>query len=44
MHDGNEAETALREVLSAPGVVEVHSRNITYGCFMFAASLAGLDE
>jgi hypothetical protein len=24
-------------VLSSPGVVEVHSRNIAYGCFMFAA-------
>ena len=29
-----------RAVLAEPGVVEVHSRNIAYGCFMFAVTAA----
>jgi hypothetical protein len=36
-HDGSDPEAALSAVLAQPGVVEVHSRNIAYGCFMFAA-------
>jgi hypothetical protein len=36
-HDGTDPAAALEAVLSSPGVVEVHSRNIAYGCFMFAA-------
>jgi hypothetical protein len=37
-HDGSDPERALLEVLGRPGVVEVHSRNIEYGCYMFAAT------
>lgn len=37
-HDGTDAVAALEEVLAEPGVVEVHSRNIVYGCFMFAVT------
>jgi hypothetical protein len=37
-HDGSDPAAAIAEVLAAPGVVEVHSRNIVYGCFMFAAT------
>jgi hypothetical protein len=37
-HDGTDPEQVLADVLAAPGVVEVHSRNIGYGCFMFAAT------
>ena len=37
VHDGTDPEVQLREVLAAPGVVEVHSRNIGYGCWMFTA-------
>jgi len=37
-HDGTDPESALVRVLSEPGVVEVHSRNIAYGCFMFIAT------
>ncbi|MCW2758246.1 MAG: hypothetical protein JWO46_1992 [Nocardioidaceae bacterium] len=36
-HDGTDPESVLRDVLAEPGVVEVHSRNIAYGCFMFVA-------
>ena len=38
VHDGSDAPAVLAAVLAAPGVVEVHSRNIGYGCFMFAAT------
>jgi hypothetical protein len=37
-HDGTDPESALAEVLAAPGVVQVHSRNIAYGCYMFTAT------
>jgi hypothetical protein len=35
VHDGTEPEAAIAEVLAAPGVVQVHSRNVAYGCYMF---------
>jgi hypothetical protein len=38
VHDGTDPEAALATVLAAPGVVEVHSRNIAYGCYMFAVT------
>jgi hypothetical protein len=38
VHDGSDPEAALAAVLAAPGVVEVHSRNIAYGCYMFAVT------
>jgi hypothetical protein len=37
-HDGSHPVAALVKVLAKPGVVEVHSRNIVYGCFMFVAT------
>ena len=38
VHDGSDPVAALAVVLAAPGVVEVHSRNIAYGCYMFAVT------
>lgn len=38
VHDGTDPEQALLDVLAEPGVVEVHSRNVAYGCWMFAAA------
>jgi Protein of unknown function (DUF1203) len=38
VHDGSDPEAAIAAVLDEPGVVEVHSRNIAYGCFMFAVT------
>ena len=35
VHDGTDPSSALAEVLAEPGVVEVHSRNLAYGCYMF---------
>lgn len=35
VHDGTDPEAAIAEVLANPEVVEVHSRNLAYGCYMF---------
>jgi len=40
VHDGQDPEGAIAAVLAEKGVVEVHSRNVAYGCFMFAATPA----
>jgi hypothetical protein len=37
LHDGRDPVRALEEVLGADGVVEVHSRNVVHGCYMFRA-------
>lgn len=38
VHDGRDPEAALAAMLADPDVVQVHSRNIAYGCFMFAVT------
>ena len=40
VHDGSDPEAAIAAVLGEPGVVAVHSRNVAYGCFMFAVTAA----
>ena len=35
MHDGTDPEAAIDAVLRTPGVAQVHSRNVLYGCYMF---------
>ncbi len=42
VHDGSDPEAAIADVLAAPGVVEVHSRNVAYGCYMF--TVGGADS
>ncbi len=37
VHDGSDPEGALAAVFADPDVVQVHSRNVAYGCFMFVA-------
>lgn len=37
-HDGTDPEAALAQVLAEPGVVQVHSRNVAYGCWMFTVT------
>ena len=37
-HDGDDPVAAIESVLAKPGVVELHSRNVNYGCYMFAAT------
>jgi hypothetical protein len=40
VHKGQDPAAAINNVLGQPGVVQVHSRNIAYGCFMFAVTRA----
>ncbi|WP_425577482.1 DUF1203 domain-containing protein [Nocardioides endophyticus] len=37
-HDGSDAADVLAAVLAEPGVALVHSRNVAYGCYLFAAT------
>jgi Protein of unknown function (DUF1203) len=34
-HDGTDPEGVIAELLAQPGVVQIHSRNIAWGCYMF---------
>jgi len=38
--DGAEAEVAIDKFLADPAIVTVHSRNVLYGCYMFAINRA----
>jgi hypothetical protein len=40
VHDGTVPEAAIAAVLARPGVVQIHSRNVAYGCFMFTITRA----
>jgi hypothetical protein len=40
-HDGVDPEAAIAEMLADPGVERIHSRNIAWGCYMFAITRAG---
>jgi hypothetical protein len=35
MHDGHDPEAVIAEMLAEPGVKQIHSRNVAWGCFMF---------
>lgn len=37
-HDGSDPAKSIADVLAQPGVVQVHSRNIAYGCYMFTVT------
>ncbi|MGZ4595839.1 MAG: DUF1203 domain-containing protein [Actinomycetes bacterium] len=34
-HDGTDPEIAIADLLADPDVVQIHSRNIAWGCYMF---------
>lgn len=34
-HDGTDPEAAIAAILAEPEVVRIHSRNVSYGCYMF---------
>jgi hypothetical protein len=40
VHDGRNPEAVITEMLADPGVVQIHSRNVAYGCYMFTVSRA----
>jgi hypothetical protein len=35
VHDGDDPESAIAELLADPAVEQIHSRNVAYGCYMF---------
>jgi Protein of unknown function (DUF1203) len=37
VHDGSDLSGAITDLLADPEVVEVHVRNLAYGCYMFSA-------
>jgi len=39
-HDGHNPESVVAEMLADPSVAQIHSRNIAYGCYMFAITRA----
>jgi Protein of unknown function (DUF1203) len=40
VHDGSDPEGVIATMLEHPEVVEIHSRNIAYGCWMFRVTRA----
>ena len=40
VHDGHDPQAAITAILAEPDVVQIHSRNVAYGCFMFAITRA----
>jgi hypothetical protein len=38
VHDGTQPEAVIAEMLADPAVELIHSRNVAYGCFMFAVT------
>jgi hypothetical protein len=40
VHDGSDPDAAIASVLAHQDVVEVHSRNVAYGCYMFRITRA----
>lgn len=44
MHDGQDPETVIAAMLANPEVVQIHSRNIAYGCYMFTVTRGVTNE
>jgi hypothetical protein len=38
VHDGKNPEEAIARLLADPEAVQLHSRNVAYGCFMFVVT------
>ncbi len=38
VHDGGNPEAEIARLLADPEVVQLHSRNVAYGCFMFTVT------
>jgi len=38
VHDGNNPEAVIANMLANPEVVQIHSRNVAYGCYMFTVT------
>jgi hypothetical protein len=40
VHDGQDPEKVIAELLADPGVAQIHSRNVAWGCYMFTVTRA----
>jgi hypothetical protein len=40
VHQGTDAESEIARLLQDPAAVQLHSRNVAYGCFMFVVTRA----
>jgi hypothetical protein len=40
VHDGQDSEAVIAELLAVPDVAQIHSRNVAWGCYMFAITRA----
>lgn len=38
VHDGSDPEAAIARLFADPQAVQLHSRNVAYGCFMFTVT------
>ena len=38
VHDGTNPEAVIADLLAIPDVVQLHSRNVAYGCYMFTVT------
>ena len=38
VHDGTDPEAVIADMLTDPAVVQIHSRNVAYGCYMFTVT------
>jgi hypothetical protein len=38
LHDGSAPESTIAELLADPEIVQIHSRNVAYGCYMFTVT------
>jgi hypothetical protein len=43
VHDGTDPEAVITEMFADPDVVQIHSRNVAWGCYMFAVTRAAED-
>jgi Protein of unknown function (DUF1203) len=39
-HDGSDPDAVIAEMFTEPDVVQIHSRNVHYGCYMFTLTPA----
>jgi Protein of unknown function (DUF1203) len=40
VHDSQDSEAVIANMLAVPDVVQIHSRNVAWGCYMFAVTRA----
>jgi hypothetical protein len=41
VHDGGDPEAVIADMFTDPAVVQLHSRNVAWGCFVFVVERAG---